>query len=1445
MNAAGTVRLRSNAPFRSLVSPTLPDIDFSGIVARGGSQPAAFEELCCYLAEAGHPDCRDYRRFRGGGGDGGVECRIGLTDGQVIGIQAKYIFDVRSALIKATKSFSVALQKHADLTKFIVCLPMNPTGPTARKGRSETERIEEWIRKREEEAIVQGREIQIEFWTASMLGSRLLESRASEGAIRYYFDKSLLTDEWWQHHRRRVLDLAGPRYTPQSPVETTPMAWFRAFGRVESWKTDLKERITRFFGKAADDLEGFERAAQKPDRPSTTPDGGGWSPAWPGEALPHLSAAIGDAERFRQSCGQLLTALNGVKRGDYQTAVSQGSQLVESLRVLERVLSGDLDRRHYPGASSSPVFRQVQAEWRGSLPAANLDKVRRVLEHAEALWSWLESSKCSLAFEKVFFLTGRAGAGKTHTVCDVLEKRVAEGFPTVAAFGHRLDAARPLDGQLSESLGLPADLTLSAVLDLLDAEGRTRSAVTLICLDAVDEAARRERWPETLRELVSLVKERRWLRLCVTCRTSFAGICLPGGKDAPTEEHSGFGDLGRGDVSRYLAHYGLREPTTPFLPAEFFDPLYLRLTCQAARDRGLESIPPGWFGIRAGIAAFLNHQESEFSKQFGRRATAGVVTRSLTVLAGVGEGVPPSMSRQDAITALRPVMEAEGYSNYGSALDWFIGADLLIEDGALGDDPLSPSTRVRFGYGRLRDFLLARRLVADLDHDSLLDAADRGGALHERWATAETTHENSGVIEALSVLVPETHSGIEVPNLVVDPKARIAVLKAWSQSLVSRDPTLYGQRTVKWAREALRVEECAHATLDALMANCWRKSLLDIRRVSALLRSLPMAQRDALWCPYLHDSYKRHGTVFRLIAATEEFDLSNLDPAEAERWVTALLWCTAAADGRVRDRATRSAIRLLLAHPETLPRVVEHFVVCDDDVVKERTLLSAYGALMELADPVRARALAETLRVRVTADPAVFDNAVLRDVIRCITELARHLVGNLPSLSPDYLDGPFSPKWRPEIPTSVECRAYRIHKYFHPAEFLSDFVRYTLSCLSPWTKDLSKEEMARWMIRYISEDLGYEASECHLYDDYIVGEYGPGREKPVWAERIGKKYQRIALQRLASRLHDHVAPSASRWESSVSRSGLILSDERLFDPTVRETRQSGVGDDNVQIKPLQMERTRSATDKEWLAEGADLPDIRQLLSVEDTTGRVWWALLTYWSGEGLALRTHRRWVHVFAYLVDAGDFPRALQFLGNRNLYGKWMPEGRDLSGFLAEYPWGAVFADARTERSRYAEQEESGHPTERSLVRFEPAWNRVFNDDRYDVTMQGSSGLHVPSATWFDAGNLTWNGRDGYRGADGETVFRDPSGEADAAQLVGDPAELSLRLAARGKRLIWTALGEKEIGIPFHTGRTFSQVAYLGDDGEPRIGKRMFIDYKANKAGPEFRNRFVKRKRR
>lgn len=897
-------------------------------------------------------------------------------------------------------------------------------------------------------------------------------------------------------------------------------------------------------------------------------------------------------------------------------------------------------------------------------------------------------------------------------------------------------------------------------------------------------------------------------------------------------------------VRRYLERYDLRPPTTPLLPPEFSNPLYLRLVCEAARARGFDSVPTGWYGIQTGIAEYLAHKEREFSGDFDVEPAARTLTDCLLVLAESGAGGSVEFSRREAAAALVPVLKSRGYGEPGRVLDWLVGAGLLIEDAAPSPDPLSSATRLRFGFARLGDFLRARHLL-DAVSESIPAAAAPGGRLAELWSTGDEAVRSSNVIGALCVILPETHPGREVPDLVSDPEVRHAVLGSWCDSLSSRDPTLYTETTARLAREALRSEEYAYGTMDALLANCWRPSCLDIRRISRLLRSLPLAKRDALWSLHLHESYERNGAARRLIEAVLNPTLPHLEPDEAGRWAEALLWFTAAADGRVRDYATRAAIRLLRTHPACCEPLLSRFLTCDDDIVRERTLLSIYGALLALRDRETTTAVASILRERFLADPTAFDDAAIRDLIRCLLDFANHLRGDDRAFPTDDLDRKCTESWSPEIPTDDECQQYRLCEFFQPVEHLSDFVKYTLGALSRWEKHLSRREMGRWMVRYISKTLGYEDSDCHDYDTRMVNNCGPGRSKPAWAERIGKKYQWIAMRRLASRLHDHVAPEKPWWSSSSPPSPLILPDRRLFDPTVRTTSDSTDGETDSKIVVPQP--TAASTDeREWITRKDDLPSAPDLVALTDASGADWWPLLIYWEGVNERDPKLQSWIQVLAYMVDAHDLEMALRFLSGRNFDGKWMPEGRDLAGFLGEYPWGSVFADARLNRSRYAEQDRPGRPPVTSPVTFEPAWNRVHPDYEYDATASESLAVTVPSPTLFEGRDLSWDFRGGYAGADGRTAFREPTAADDrAVRLLAERSDLRRRLADTGKRLLWTLLGAKTIDSPaFPTNETFSQVAYLDEDGALRVGKRLFLDYETAAAAPGFRNRFVEVKK-
>ncbi len=113
-----------------------------------------------------------------------------------------------------------------------------------------------------------------------------------------------------------------------------------------------------------------------------------------------------------------------------------------------------------------------------------------------------------------------------------------------------------------------------------------------------------------------------------------------------------------------------------------------------------------------------------------------------------------------------------------------------------------------------------------------------------------------------------------------------------------------------------------------------------------------------------------------------------------------------------------------------------------------------------------------------------------------------------------------------------------------------------------------------------------------------------------------------------------------------------------------------------------------------------------------------------------------------------------------------------------------------------------------------------------------------VPDRTLFTPKEIWWNGRDGYRGADGRTVFRDPSlAEGGPQTLLADPVDFQGRLEELGLGLLWTLVGEKRI-LGSRDGqstpmRTFSQLARLNENGSVHAGELVFFDDYSQYTGP------------
>ena len=1376
------------------------DIDFKEIKSIGQGKRAAFEELCCQLARRSEPG--PLVRLRGDGGDGGIECYVELPDGKR-GWQAKYVFQTSRLLTQASKSFRTALKNHPDLRSFVLCFPFDPTGKTGR-GEGDDQKFKEWKASELHHVDALGRRIEIELWSASELRARIVDDKDG-GMRRFFFGTQTLTDRWFKEHLDQAMETAGPRYTPEVNVSTDMAKWFEAFGRTDHWSNALLERLISLEERISHvrDALGDERRVKTEESDSP------WG-TWPNDLRRKVAF---QAAAIQEAMGTLRSIMH-LNREQFLELKRSLQSFSDELRSVNR---------KYGGVPKSSRWRESMAESQASMPLTNLDSTRDLVTTLDTLAAWLDSHEFSLGLETAFLLTGAAGSGKTHGVCDIARERQKRGLRTCLLFGHQFGDGPDPWTTIAEVLGF-ADLGREQLLDTMNSAGETSGAPLVVCVDAVNETKPSRYWCHHLSALLQPARSRPFLRVCVVCRTRYVPTCLPTGHQLHQVEHHGFSGRER---DAYYRIQGLHPPAMPILRPEDRNPLHLRLVCEVACSSGLSSVPVDWAGTVPAMEAFLQDKERRFAEWHELPPQASTMRKTLKAL--VDHLVGRAVTEVSWPTAVEVVLERVVGLDVDQAsrnLEWLVAEDLLID--APRDQRSGAQSTLRLAYDRLADFLIADDILAS-DTDYRVELAPWIG-------TTEDIKQNSGVLRVLSALLPERRDGSELPDLEDDPEKSEALLKPTMEALSSRSVFAFSDRTDVLVRRASGVADLYFLTMESLVSIARRPSSLDAHWLDDLLRSKSLAERDAQWCAFLHDSFSKGHAVAELIEAAFDLAFDDLGQAVTERWAKVLIWFTAAADRRVKDRATRAAVAVLAGSPTILPKLVETMLSIDDDAVRERVLLITYGTLLQTRHSDTLGRLAIMLHRRYTDDPSAFANGLIRDHIRAVCDLAEHL-----DVLPDGIDAEFASQpiegqaWPLPLPSEDDVNKWGELVQFWPDVFRSDFFKYSMWRMDRWEHGMSRADMAKWMLQAIALDLEFVGSGCERYDERMLQEHGGGRGKPVWAERIGKKYTWVAMQQLASRLHDNVVPKEGRWESERIRTPLALAEERQLDPSLLRSRDLSKRHRFFR-KPLLV--TGGADDQEWVALEEDIPRIGELVEIQFAHGQNWRPLVAYLSSVGP--RDYRRrapyrqiWIHLYGYLVPSSDAVSIFERLSGRNFFGQWMPECSQvgsLEGFAAEYPWAALYNEMLDEWYQ--------HPADVTPEILLPAWNPLSCEWEYDASLEDVYAS-VPARIFFEGDDLWWDGSGGYKRSDGRTVFLDPSvGLAGPSTLLADTAHLCARLRQMDRCLIWTLLGEKGmIGGRSNKAdctpiRIFCQVAYMDADGASRESALVFFDDETDQTG-------------
>ena len=916
-----------------------------------------------------------------------------FADGSEWGWQAKYFKTVGdSQWSQLDESVKTALEKHPRLVRYFVCIPLNL--PDGRKDgqKSARERWNEHVTKWSGWAAAHGMSVEFVYWGSHELLVRLQRPEHA-GRVQLFFGVHAFDPQWFSARLSEAIKAAGPRYTPEVHVGLPIAGEFEALGRTASFFDRIKG-CARPLRQAHED---FQSSARK-------------------ETDVRLSAAADKLARLIQAILSELRDLTVKALGELplskiagllEDSLAAGSQVKALLKEKEREWNRSSAEQPHARARSQADAHQEQRQLLGTLISALRDAQKK-LRQADRL-----------ASGSLVLLTGAAGTGKTHLLCDIAQQRIAAGKPTVLLMGQRFGDADPW-GQALRQLDL-ASLRAEEFVGALESVAQAADCRALLIIDALNEGEGKRIWPSNLAAFLAQIARSPWIAVALSIRSSYVDSVIPAEvhKEAVCIVHEGFAGHEYDAARTFFVHYGLEFPSTPLLAPEFRIPLFLKTLCAGLQQCGERRLPRGFHGITAIFAQYLEAINKLLSSSLGFNPKTPLVLRALESLCNVlTAGKQRSLTTEQAANVINALLPGREFER--SLYRGLVTEGILIEEIVQLDD--GAAQEVAFiGYERFADHLIAKTLL-----DKFLDPANPATAFSDGQPLAFLADSESdvepGLIEAMCIQVPE-RTGRELFALAPTMLENEEHGAAFRESLIWRATSAITDETRDIMSKLCDSEYALHSTLDALMTLAsLPEHPLNATFLDRRLRKDSMAIRDAWWSVYLHNTWGSRDAVDRLVDwASAIAPGAALDEDVADLCATALAWMLTTSNRFLRDRATKALVCLLTGRIPAVIRLIERFAGVDDPYVIERIFAVAYGTAMRCHDRTEIGPLAKCVYARVFEGGRPPVHILLRDYARGVIERALALEADV-EVDIGRIRPPYKSDW-PTIPTESDLVA--------------------------------------------------------------------------------------------------------------------------------------------------------------------------------------------------------------------------------------------------------------------------------------------------------------------------------------------------------------------------------------------------------------------------------------
>ena len=1069
----------------------------------------------------------------------------------------------------------------------------------------------------------------------------------------YYFGVNTISFEWVVAHNEKSFCDLGERFNRDFNVETETSKRLSLFARDQSavqYINDKKENLIRKINRIKDDTEQHSDYLEK---------------------VRSIVSAFEDVES--ETIGSAFEWHQYLQSFIVDDLAKINSEISQKKNLLEKI-------------------RPTIEKGRSRVEHKDLEKYNSIRSEIEILYELLDlpeilsltADENRLITAKELFVTGNAGIGKSHLLAAECQSLMNNQQFAVLLLAGNCYSDLPILDQLSQDCELK--YSFDEFISILEMIGVEHHTFVLLCIDALNETANYRLWKTGLISLSQKIKKCTHVKLAVTYRMEYEksvvqDALLSEDEDVYRIVHTGFASNGLKASKQFFDYYRIPFTLYEYFESEMENPLFLTLYCKTYRndeaslptlyDRLVESANKNIFPILEKRYKLIGFTEDDNIVQslVDEISTLAFDRKEKNILESDLASIPFWTAND---LPLRPFMS------------------LLAKENLVHTNLIAGNERYFFAYDQMNDYFFARSLFS---HD-MSDMSIRK-TLYEDILQVNDNNivnlSNSDVFVICCAIYAQKF-GKECIDLIDElPEGfeKSYIVKSYIRSFIWRDKEYISSNVFLAVAQKYKVSR--EDFWNVLVGNSIKHNHpLNSDFLHTLLMSFRLSERDYYWTKYINEIfYDESNRLMQLVKMYSSGQSIQMSKEQARQLLILCGWLLSSSNRMLRDYTSEAMIEILRNEFDLCIVILKAFEKVNDPYIIERLYGVVFGACCKRRRKGNTVyiALAEYVYSTIFDQEFIYPDILLRDYARLIIE--RFLWEN-----PDYngciVHEKIIPPYK-SFPIEQIDEDYINKKYdgglwqikssmsFEGHGMYGDFGRYVFQSALKYF-DVDEDEMYKQAMSFIINDLGY-TNELDKGNNH----WGYDRSETKKVERIGKKYQWIAMHNILARVSDQCDIDTD-YSETPKFEGPWEPFVRDFDPTLNfkltKSDEIPIFDEISELKKatrdehLKVDVSNIDSVSEWLdSDGIFFAEMPKALILSDSNGTQWIRLSNYICSGREQLKAERllTWSWLYAYFVTEEQFEQFQVAATDRVDFSSSKGIGLDpqsYSVFNREYPW-------------------------------------------------------------------------------------------------------------------------------------------------------------------------------